>query len=59
MDNRHSTVDKPWTAYGQQDCPHPAHTLPTAPAYSRLPTSSTASTAAAEIPSHIYIYIGT
>lgn len=55
MDNRHSTVDKPWTAYGQQDCPHPAHTLPTAPSYSRLPTSSTASAAATEISSHISI----
>ena len=31
MDNRHYAMDKAWTARGQHSCPHPAHTLPTAP----------------------------
>lgn len=31
MDKCHGAMDKVCTAYGQETCPHPVHTLTTAP----------------------------
>ena len=56
MDNRHSAVDKAWISRGQRSCPHLTHTLPTAPQACRLPTSSTAATAAMKRQLFFFIY---